>query len=385
MLRSFKELGGIKVYAVNLLENLLRLDQKNQYILCYNDPSLLGGYSKYSNVKEVVLKMPTRFLWDQVAVPWFAQKEKIDIIFNPKLSIPLLTKAKTVFPLHGLEQFAVSEVFPILDRFYFRLMMPLFCRKASAVICMTQMGVNEAKKYLKLDFKNIYPIHESQNSRFKVLEKKGLEMIRKEYHLPEKYLLFVGGINPLKNFSNILRAYHLLRDRIPHKLVIVGFKRWKFEGDLALVKQLGLEKDVVFTGFVPDKDLPAIYNLADVFVFPSLYEGFGIPILEAMASGCPVVTTKTGCSPEVAGGAAFLVNPKNPQEIAFAIEKVVEDLKFRSEMIQKGLVNAAKFSWESTASKTLRLMESLCNIPSKKYVFEASSLPEVEQLKQARS
>jgi glycosyltransferase involved in cell wall biosynthesis len=224
---------------------------------------------------------------------------------------------------------------------------------------MTKMGVGEMIKYLKADSGKIHAIYESHHSRFRVLPKGDLELLREKYHLPEKFLLFVGGLNPLKNFSNLLRAYDILRSKIPHKLVAVGFKRWKFEGDLELVTQLGLEKHVIFTGFVPDEDLPAIYNLADLFVFPSLYEGFGIPVLEAMACGCPVVTTKTGCSREVAGDAALLADPRNPEEIAREISKVLSSPDLRSQMIEKGLSQASRFGWEKTASETLRLMEEL--------------------------
>jgi glycosyltransferase involved in cell wall biosynthesis len=238
-------------------------------------------------------------------------------------------------------------------------MMPLFCRRATGIISMTQMGVGEMVKYLKVNAKKVHPIYESHHNRFRVLSKDNLGSVREKYHLPDKFLLFVGGLNPLKNFSNLLKAYCLLRSEIPHKLVAVGFKRWKFEGDLKLVTQLGLEKDVLFTGFVPDEDLPAIYNLADLFVFPSLYEGFGIPVLEAMASGCPVVTTKTGCSREIAGDAAILVDPRNPEEIAQGISRILSKPELRRHMIEKGLSQASHFNWEKTARETLSLIEHL--------------------------
>ncbi|MBI1884084.1 MAG: glycosyltransferase family 4 protein [Chlamydiae bacterium] len=359
MLRSLKQLGGIKVYTLNILDHLLKIDSKNEYVFFYNDESLLGLYAKHPNVQERIVKFPTKILWDQVGIPLAIRKEKIDLIFNPKLSIPLFTQAKTLFPLHGLEQFAVSEIFPVLDRWYFKLMMPLFVRRASRVISMTKMGVDEMVKYLGVRREKVAPIYESYHERFKVLPKESVEGLREKYHLPEKYLLFVGGLNPLKNFSNILRAFQLLKKDWPHKLVAVGFKRWKYEEDLALVSELGLQNDVLFTGFVPDEDLPGLYNLAEAFVFPSLYEGFGIPVLEAMACGCPVITTTTGCSREIAADAALLVNPREPREIAEAISKVLSDDPLKKTMIEKGLAQAKNFSWEKTARETLKLMEEL--------------------------
>ncbi len=359
MLRNLQQLGGIKVYTVNLLENLLKIDSHNEYYFFYNHPSHVGSYDHIPNVRERVVQFPTKLLWDQVAIPWIVKKEHIDLIFNPKLSIPLFTRAKTLFPLHGLEQFAVREVFPKLDRMYFELMMPLFCRRATAVISMTQMGIKEMVKYVKVDPKKVYHIYESHHSRFQVLPKTQLKHIQEKYHLPEKFLLFVGGLNPLKNFNNILKAFKILQPRIPHRLVAVGFRRWKFEDDLKLLTQLGLKDEVIFTGFVPDEDLPSIYNLADIFVFPSLYEGFGIPVLEAMACGCPVVTTQTGCSREVAGDAAHLVNPYNPEEIAQTVLQLIQDPALKQQMIEKGLIRASQFTWEKTARATLNLMENL--------------------------
>jgi glycosyltransferase involved in cell wall biosynthesis len=371
MLRNLKELGGIKVYTLNLLMNLFMLDSANEYVLFYKDKGSVGTFSKCKNVKERLLDFPTKLLWDQVAVPMAVKKEKIDVILNPKLSIPLMTKAKTILVLHGMEQFAVSEVFPFMDRFYTKIMMPLFCRRADAVISTTKMGVEEMNKYLGIEKNKIHPIHEAHKKRFKVLDKAQCERVRVKYNLPEKFLLFVGGLNPLKNFSGIIKAYQQLKDKIPHQLIAVGFKRWHYEDDLRLVEELGLSKDVRLMGFIPDEDLPAFYNLADVFVFPSLYEGFGIPVLEAMASGCPVITTKTGCSPEVAGGAAVLVDPRNVQEIADAIYQVIHDQKLRARLIKDGLGNAAKFSWEKTALETLLLFRKVTSDPGKPLLKEA--------------
>jgi len=380
MLRSLKELGGIKVYTLNLLMNLFMLDSANEYVLFYKDKNSLGTFSKCKNVRERVLDFPTKLLWDQIAVPRAIKQENIDVILNPKLSIPLITKAKTILVLHGMEQFAVSEVFPFLDRFYTKIMMPLFCRRADAVISTTEMGVEEMKKYLGIEKTKVHPIHEAHHKRFKVLDKSDSRKVREKYDLPEKFLLFVGGLNPLKNFSGIIKAYHKLKDKIPHQLVAVGFKRWHYEDDLRLVEQLGLSKDVRLMGFIPDEDLPAFYNLADAFVFPSLYEGFGIPVLEAMASGCPVITTKTGCSPEVAGGAAILVDPRNVQEISDAIDRVIHDQNLRARLIKDGLSNAAKFSWEKTALETLLLFRKITFDPGKPLLKEAElNLSAVQQ------
>jgi glycosyltransferase involved in cell wall biosynthesis len=188
--------------------------------------------------------------------------------------------------------------------------------------------------------------------------------VKSKYSLPEQFILFVGGITPLKNFGNLLKAYRKLQSRFPHKLVVVGFNRWKFSKDLEVVNELGLRDKIVFCGFVPDEDLPAFYNLASLFAFPSLYEGFGIPVLEAMACGCPVVTTKTGCSPEVAGDAALLADPYDPDAIANAMGKVLIEESFRKSLIERGFARAEQFSWRKCASQTLALFESVGELPA---------------------
>ena len=140
-------------------------------------------------------------------------------------------------------------------------------------------------------------------------------------------------------------------------MVVLGFKRWKYEQDLKVVEDLKIQDRVHFAGFVPDEDLPAFYNAADLFLFPSLYEGFGIPVLEAMACGCPVVTSKTGCSPEVAGGAAELVDPYDVDSIYTGMRRVLDDMRLRREMTARGLRRCRDFSWSKTAKATLSLFQ----------------------------
>ena len=171
-------------------------------------------------------------------------------------------------------------------------------------------------------------------------------------------LFLSADCSPLKTLGRTLKAFSQLNVGLRH-LVVLGFKRWKFQKDLDLVRELNLEKRVHFVGFVPDEDLPAFYNRAEVLLFPSLYEGFGIPLLEAMACGCPVVASMTGCSPEVAGGGAELVDPYDVESIRAGTERVLRDESLRQSMIAKGLQRCKDFSWNKTAAATLELFESI--------------------------
>jgi len=356
MLRNLRELGGIQVYTLNLLSELLALDSEHEFFLLYQDPQFLGRFGFNPRVREVVIRFPTKLGWDQLAVPWAALLLNLDLIVNPKLSVPLLSGTPSVFTLHGAEQFAVPEVFPAVDRIYSRIMMPIYCRRAAAIISTTQMGVDEIVHYVGADRRKLHPVHEAAHPRFRPWSEEELAPIRERYGLPERFLLFVGGLSPLKNFSNLLRAYKLLGESAP-PLVAVGFLRWKYAEDVALIGELGLESRVIRTGFVPDEDLPGIYNLAQVLLLPSLYEGFGIPVLEAMACGTPVITSKTGCTPEVAGNAALLVDPRNVAEIAGTIQRLLDDPALQAELAERGRKRAPEFSWRRAAEESLQVYE----------------------------
>lgn len=357
MLRNLSEKGGIQVYTRNLLEELIALESPHTFVLLYRDPAYLGTYAGRPRVEEVVLPFPTKLLWDQVAVPRAARRLGLDLIINPKLSVPVLTRVPTVFTLHGAEQFAVPQVFGRVDRFYTAIMMPIYCRSAAAIISTTRMGVDEIVRYVGADRRKLYPVHEAAHRRFRRLDPEACAEVRERYRLPDRFILFVGGLNPLKNFSNLLRAYRLVADHVPHDLVVVGFLRWKYARDVALIDELGIGARVVRPGFIPDEDLPAVYNLAEALMLPSLYEGFGIPVLEAMACGCPVVTTTTGCSPEVAGDAALLVDPYHVEDIARGMRRVIGEPDLRRSLIERGLARAAEFSWQRAARESLAVYE----------------------------
>lgn len=360
MLRNVGERGGIWVYTVNLLTELIRIDKKNEYFFLYRSKDQKGQFPPSGNVQERVLPAPNKLWWDQISVPRLAKREGLDLIFNPKLTVPLVTRCKTIQVMHGAEQFAVPEVFKLSDRIYFTIANRLYCKKASAVITMTHMGASDIVQYMGADPDKVFAISESYNERCHQADEASKRLVKQKYNLPDRFILFVGGISPLKNFGNLLRAFHSLsKTDSPHKLVVVGFKRWRYSDDLRLVEQLGLRDLVVFTDFIADEDIPGIYSLAELFVFPSLYEGFGMPVLEAMACGCPVITTKTGCSPEVAGGAAVLVDPYDPEEIYKAIEEVLGSSELRRELVEKGLQRSRDFSWKKCAAETLGLFESV--------------------------
>ena len=358
MVRNLGEQGGIGVYTSNLLKALFELDRNNQYVLLHPGPSHCGRFEEAPNVTNIVLPARNRLLWDQVTVPAYVDQDGIDIVFNPKLSIPLRTKAKKVLVMHGAEQFAVPSAFQFFDRMYFTLANPMYCKAADAIVVMTQTGKEDIARYMRADLSKIHVIPEAYNEGCRVWPQEATRATLSRYQLPERFLLFIGGLNPIKNFGRALQAFAKLTNG-PRHLVVLGFKRWKYEQDLKLVGELNLKDKVHFAGFVPDEDLPAFYNQAELLLFPSLYEGFGIPVLEAMACGCPVVTSTTGCTAEVAGGAAELVDPYDVDSICAGMERVLTDPGMRRQMIDRGLKRCKEFSWKKTATAMLELFASL--------------------------
>jgi glycosyltransferase involved in cell wall biosynthesis len=333
----------------------------NEYVLLYDDKSRLGSFAKNRNVTEVAAGPRIKLVWDQVVVPWLAWRHKLDVIFNPKLSVPLLAGAMTVLVQHGADWFEAADQYPLYDRLYVTLFARLYWRKANRIVSVS----NDASHRLarRMDEKTaakLHTIYHGVDQRFNPSpDPEAVTSLRARYGLDSPFILYLGQIYPMKNVGGLIRAFATLRDRLPHKLVLVGQPGVSSEQDLALIDELGLSDRVVRVGWVPREDVPLFYNAADIFAFPSLYEGFGIPIIEAMASGCPVVTSTGGACPEVAGDAALLVDPRNIDSIADGIHAVLTHSQLRANLVERGLARARHFTWDRSARQTIQLFESL--------------------------
>ncbi|MGA2564630.1 MAG: glycosyltransferase family 1 protein, partial [Steroidobacteraceae bacterium] len=300
MLRSLGDVGGPGEYSRSVLDGLLRLDCANQYVLFVHDVALAERYRTYPNAHIIELATRRRFIFDQFLVPLAARKYHCDIIINLKHSVPLLTGARTIFVMHGADWIAFPQNYYFFDRLYHALSLPLFCWKADKIISVSRNATEMAIERLELAPSKFATIHHGFRRDFlRIDDKTRLDSVRARYGLPERFILYVGRIYPMKNVGGLIDAFAMLRDRIPHNLVIAGVKHYKTERDLAAIDRHQLADRVHVIGFVDEPDLPALYSLAEAFVLPSLYEGFGIPLLEAMACGCPIVTSTAGSCPEV--------------------------------------------------------------------------------------
>jgi glycosyltransferase involved in cell wall biosynthesis len=362
MLRHYEQQeGGVKVYTKKLLPLLLTMGSQHRYVLIYQNPRLIGTYANYPNVEEVAVRVPGTVFWDQIGVPWVASRRRLDLIFNPKFTVPFLGSAKRMFVLHGSEWFVIPEHFKRYDQWYFKNFVPLYCRRADAFIAVSNAVKRDVVEHTGVAADKVVPIHNGFDPTLfrPVRDPERLRQVAEKYKLPAKFILWVGQIESRKNVARLLRAFARIKDEVPHALVIAGEQRWSTQTELKEMAELGIADRVLFPGWIVHTDLPAVYALADSFSFPSLYEGFGIPLIEAMACGCPIVTASTCAPPEVTDGAAVLVDPLDVDDIANGMRRVISDQQLRARLIARGLERAADFGWEKCATEVLALFDRL--------------------------
>jgi len=350
--------GGPRTYVLGLLDALLQVDSANEYVIFYNDPVHLG---RYPRAKEVVLpgKSPLARLWrEHVLLPLACRKERVDLLHCPKSAIPVFSPCPVVVTLHDLIPLKHPETEKFSARLYWRLQIPIAARRATFIITDSE----HARREILADFacppEKVRAIMLGFDPRM-LVQREAVETdaILSKYGIPAEYLLYVGTIQPRKNLDTLIEAFARLKrgDGSRHKLVIVGRKGWLYKRLFARIKELGLESEIIFTGFVPDEELPYIYDRATVFVYLSLFEGFGLPPLEAMACGVPVITSNTTSLPEVVGAAGITLTPTDVDGLTAALKRVLADPTLAAGMREAGRSRARLFSWERAARETLAI------------------------------
>ena len=336
---------GFGFYVKNLTENLKKIDPENEYVLI--SPESQKDFST-----------PQRFIWDQFRYPKIAKRQKVDILHQPCFSAPITYKGKIVVTVHDLISMHFPKNLPFASRMFYSRWMPFSYRKADKIIAISEDTKKDIMARLNISEDKIRVIHSAVSDNFKpIRDEKILKDVKLKYHTGDKFILDVGTLEPRKNLPFLVKAFcAAIQDpEITHNLVLSGKKGWYYEDLFLLVKELKLEKRVIFAGYVSEEDLPALYCAADLFVFPSLYEGFGFPPLEAMASGTPVVSSNTSSLPEVIGEAGVILAPENENIWAENIIKILKNDNLSRDLIEKGLIQAKKFSWEKTARETIEV------------------------------
>ena len=265
-----------------------------------------------------------------------------------------------VLTVHDLIFRHLPEHHKPLNRIYLNLALPLYCRRATHIVAISDCTRRDLLAAYDVPPEKITVIHEAADRRFCPQALDRVDAVRRRYRLPERYILCVGTIEPRKNLTRLLHAFQALAvDDLSEALVIVGQRGWLYGDFFAELARSPVRDRVIFPGYVPDEALPAIYAGAQALAFPSLYEGFGLPVLEAMACGTPVACSGTSSLPEVAGDAALTFDPHSQRAIAETLRRVLEDADLRSELVQRGLRQAARFSWERVAEETTSVYDAV--------------------------
>jgi len=363
--------AGLGRYAYELLLALIGTDPDNDYLAFFNNPSRayidppLAGLSHLTTPLSYKPWRLSVLLAHIVQITQDSLFPTVDIFHATDHLLPRFAQVKSVFTLHDLIFLFHPETHKPLNRWFLTLMMPRFLRVADAIIAVSECTKRDAVRCYGVPEEKITVIYEGVNPRFCPAGPEAVAAVRQKYGLPEHFILYVGTIEPRKNLSALLEAFVALQNRLATRdaaalrLVFVGKKGWLYEGFFRRLRELGLEDRAFFTGYVPDEDLPAIYSAADLFVFPSLYEGFGLPVLEAMACGTPVICSDTSSLPEVAGDAALMVPPTDVRALAEAMERMLCDAQMRTTLREKGLAWVRRFTWEKTAQQTVSVYKGL--------------------------
>jgi len=340
--------SGFGFYVKNLVEALSKVDPRDEYVLI--KPQTEKDFST-----------PQRLFWDQVTFPRRARKARVDLLHQPCFSAPMFYRGKVVVTCHDLISIFFPQNLPLASRLFYSKWMPFSYKKADMIIAISKHTKRDIMALLNIPAEKIRVIHSAASEDFRPIKSKAtLAKVQKKYRTGKNYLLHVGTLEPRKNLPFLVRAYALaVREGIDSKLVITGKKGWYYEDFFNLIDELNLADKVIFTGYVAEYDLPALYSGAKIFVFPSIYEGFGLPPLEAMACGVPVISSNTSSLPEVVGKAGILLPPKDERLWAKNIIKVLTDKRLAGTLSEMGLRQAKKFSWEETARKTIAVYREM--------------------------
>lgn len=354
---------GSGEYAFRIISEIYNLFSENEFYI------YLPKKDHYDlpepNSKWHYIYLPNSRFWTLTVLPKYlrTKKEKIDLFFSPTHYSPIWHRIPTVISLMDLSYLFYPRSFRVIDLWQLKVWTRLSVVFSQAVITISEASKDDILKKYRINKKKIFVTYPGIKNKFL---KKDESMDLKKFNIDFPYILFVGTLQPRKNIVKLMEAFGLvISDKKNNlsfknlKLVIVGKPGWMYKEILQAPKKLSLEKDIVFLDSVNDEDLAVLYQNAECFVLPSLYEGFGLPILEAMKNNCPVLTSNVSSMPEAGGDAAIYFNPHSVIDIADKLIKVLTNDKLRKEMVKKGQKQVEKFSWEKTARETLRVLEEV--------------------------
>lgn len=359
---------GTGFYIINLIKGLGKIEDKNlqYYIFVKKDlvPDVVDIAGDNFHIIDIDFKPRfLRVIWQFLFFPFTLRRLRIDVLHSPNYITPLYSLGfKIIVTIHDLTFCLMPEKYTITKRLFYKLLVPVFIKIADKVISVSENTKKDMIKLFKVPENKIYVTYESYPEYYTKpgREEKSDEVLNK-YGLKKNFILFVGMIEPRKNVLSLLKAFYLVDDYIDLDLVVVGKKGWYYsdvEEFMEIIKGESLNNKIFFTGYVSEPELKYFYQSAYIFAYPSYYEGFGLPPLQAMACSIPVITSDVSSLPEVVGEAAIKIDPSNIQDIADAIKDIYRNSDLRNKLKAAGAAQALKFSLENFALNTIKVYES---------------------------
>jgi len=367
-----KKKHGMDMVALELIRNLQTIDTENEYLI-FVKPDVDDTVIKETpNFKIIKLEGGFYPLWEQIALPRAAKKMGCQILHCTSNTAPIFTSIPLVVTLHDII-YMESSYFKILrgtgslyQKFgnaYRKIFVPKIVRKSKKIITVSNFEKNRIGHFFGIGSDpRLEAVYNGVSEHFKpVTALVELKRVKDKYHLPDRYFFFLGNTDPKKNTKRAIKAYSdfLKQTGLDVKFVMLDYDRPELEKLLNEIGDMDLINQIILTGYVVNTDLPAIYCQCELFLYPSLRESFGIPMLEAMGCGVPVITSNTSSMPEVAGDAAIIIDPFKPEEITDAMIKILSDKELKDDLISKGLIQAAKFSWKAMAEHVLKIYREM--------------------------
>lgn len=357
-------IGGVKQYIYDLTNALVRVDKNNKYFVFYNKREFLGTYPQ---AEEIAISVGNKFLWDHYYFPKVAKKYPLDILFCPKSVIPLGVKIKSIVTIHDLMYFPMPwkynfKEYKFFDTIYMRIFIPRSLKQSVQIVVDSENTRADIISLFKIPESKISVVYLGVSEFVKKqLSEESIREILHKNKVRRPFIFYSGVATRRKNLQVLIRALGAIKDKIPHQLVITGGGGEKNIPLNKVIKEAEIEQRINILGTVSFDTIVALYKTADMFIFPSLYEGFGLPILEAMALECPVISSNAASLPEVAADAALMFDPNNVQQLSELILRVVNDSSLRNQLIEKGRERAKLFTWEKAAREMIKIFERAYN------------------------
>ena len=367
--------SGVAHYVYHLIKNLLEIDKENQYVLFFDFKVRDRDVKKFTRPNVKIKFFPfsdyKKYLpgaYSEILGMATYTREKLDVLHSasPLYRVPASYRRKVITTFYDFAPYRVPELFPKLSSAKIKTLYSFMAKKSDRIIAVSQSTKSDAKELLNYPEDKIDMVYNGIDKRFFEESVLSSETLKKDYNIKDKYILFLGTLEPRKNLTRVLEAFSKFKSnsvdkgrRFDYQLVVAGKRGWLVEEYFQIVEDLGIKDEVIFTGYVGGDDLKPLYSYAEFFVMPSLYEGFGQTVVEAMACGAPAIVSKISSIPEIAGDSVYYVNPYDTEGIAKAMKELAGDENLRGALSARGKEQAKKFSWEKCARETLEVYKSI--------------------------